>query len=311
MNSNEPNIPSELFPSIATQLRAALGNIHFAAAALAFTFGNPEMANNNIYVGLFTIIAFWLCTLVALVSTQFAAKVTQYGFILGTVVPGLILLAACLWWILSGQVPGWQTATDASVAVINNGQSHLRWLPHMAGLGGLAFLAGILLNFAGVEAQSVHANELKDPKKGYPLVIMIAAVITFGIFTLGALAVAGILPYAQINLQTGVFDAFTTAFTKLIGSTWPVPILSLLICYGALGGVLAWITGPSRGLLATAHDGKLPPWMQKTNKNGVQKNILIIQGIIVTALSSIYLIMPDVSVAFFLITAMAVSLYIA
>lgn len=35
MNSNEPNIPSELFPSIATQLRAALGNIHFAAAALA------------------------------------------------------------------------------------------------------------------------------------------------------------------------------------------------------------------------------------------------------------------------------------
>lgn len=35
MNLNEPNIPSELFPSIATQLRAALGNIHFAAAALA------------------------------------------------------------------------------------------------------------------------------------------------------------------------------------------------------------------------------------------------------------------------------------
>lgn len=35
MNSNEPNIPAELFPSIATQLRAALGNIHFAAAALA------------------------------------------------------------------------------------------------------------------------------------------------------------------------------------------------------------------------------------------------------------------------------------
>lgn len=35
MNSNEPNVPAELFPSIATQLRAALGNIHFAAAALA------------------------------------------------------------------------------------------------------------------------------------------------------------------------------------------------------------------------------------------------------------------------------------
>ena len=35
MKSNESCIPSELFPSIAIQLRAALGNIHFAAAALA------------------------------------------------------------------------------------------------------------------------------------------------------------------------------------------------------------------------------------------------------------------------------------
>lgn len=35
MNLNEPRVPSQLFPSIATQLRAALGNMHFAAEALA------------------------------------------------------------------------------------------------------------------------------------------------------------------------------------------------------------------------------------------------------------------------------------
>jgi amino acid transporter len=284
--------------------------LSFAAAALAFTFGAPELATNNIYVGLFTIIAFWLCTLVALVSTQFAAKVTQYGFILGTAVPGLVLLGGLLWWILAGQTIGWSTATDEAVAVLTDGHAHPRWFPYVSGLGGLSFLAGILLSFAGVESQAVHANELSDPRRGYPVVIMIAALVAFGIFTLGALAIAGILPYEQINLQTGVFDAFSAMFTAMIGSAWPVPILSLLICYGALGGVLAWITGPSRGLLATAHDGKLPPWMQKTTKTGVQKNILIIQGVVVTLLSSIYLVVTDVSVVFFLITAMAISLYI-
>lgn len=35
MNSNEPNVPAELFPNIAAQLRAALTNLHFAAAAMA------------------------------------------------------------------------------------------------------------------------------------------------------------------------------------------------------------------------------------------------------------------------------------
>lgn len=284
--------------------------LSFAGAALAFTVAKPELATNNIYVGLFTVVSFWVCTFVAMVSTQFAAKVTQYGFILGTAVPGLILLLGLLWWIATGHPIGWESVTDPSVAVVTDGHDHPRWFPYVVGLGGLSFLAGILLNFAGVESQAVHANELDNPKKGYPVVIMISALIAFGIFTLGALAVAGILPYDKINLQTGVFDAFSALFTEMIGATWPVPILAFLICYGALGGVLAWITGPSRGLLATAHDGKLPPWMQKTTKSGVQKNILIIQGLIVTALSSIYLIVTDVSVVFFLITAMAISLYI-
>lgn len=284
--------------------------LSFAAAALAFTVAKPELATNNIYVGLFTVVSFWICTFIAMVSTQFAAKVTQYGFILGTAVPGIILIVGLVWWISTGHPIGWEVATDPSVAVVTDGHSHPRWFPYVVGLGGLSFLAGILLCFAGVEAQAVHANELSNPKRGYPVVIMIAALVSFGIFTLGALAVAGILPYQQINLQTGVFDTFSTLFTAMIGSSWPVPVLSALICYGALGGVLAWVTGPSRGLLATAHDGKLPPWMQKTTKSGVQKNILIIQAIVVTALSSIYLIVTDVSVVFFLITAMAVSLYI-
>jgi amino acid transporter len=284
--------------------------LSFAAAAAAFAINRPDLAQNGKYVGLFTVIAFWLCTLVALVSNRFAGKVTQYGFLAGTVVPGLILIAFFLWWVFSGRTVGWSAATDAAVSVTKDGHSHPRWFPLITSLGGLAFLAGILLNFAGVESQAVHATELRDPKRGYPVVIMIAAGVSFAIFTLGALAVAGILPYNQINLNTGVFDAFRDASSAALGTTWIVPVLSVLICYGALGGVLAWITGPSRGVLATAHDGMLPPFMQRVNKAGVQRNILLIQGVVVTILSALYLVMDDVSTVFFLITAMAVSLYI-
>lgn len=284
--------------------------LSFAAAALAFAFNRDDLADSNVFVAVFTIVAFWLCTLVALVGNRLAIKVTQLGFLAGTVVPGLVLLGAFLWWVLDGNTVGWSAATDPAVATVTEGRAHPRWFPHVAGLAGLAFLAGILLNFAGVESQAVHANELREPRRGYPVVIMIAAVISFGIFTLGALAVAGILPYDKISLNTGVFDALDDVFQAAIGSTWPTRVLSILICYGALGGVLAWITGPSRGVLATAKDGYLPPWMQHTTKTGVQRNILLIQGIVVTLLSSIYFVMSDVASAFFLISAMAVSLYI-
>ena len=86
--------------------------------------------------------------------------------------------------------------------------------------------------------------------------------------------------------------------------------VSLLIAFGVLAGVMSWISGPSRGLLWTAKEGQLPEFMKKTNKNGVQVNILVIQGCIVSVLSSLYIVMKDVSVAFFLLSALTIGLYL-
>lgn len=139
--------------------------------------------------------------------------------------------------------------------------------------------------------------------------MFIAAFISFGLFTLGSLAVAIITPYDQINLQSGLFTTFDIAF-KHYHVGWLTNVLSLLIAFGALASVMSWISGPSRGLLWTAKEGQLPDFMKKTNKNGSQINILLIQGCIVTVLSSLYIVMKDVSVAFFLLSALTIGLYL-
>ena len=89
------------------------------------------------------------------------------------------------------------------------------------------------------------------------------------------------------------------------------PLIGLLAAFGAIGGVMSWISGPSRGLLETAKNGEIPPFMAKTNKNGMQVNILMIQGIIVTLLASLYFVMDNVSVAFFVLSAMTITLYLS
>ena len=73
---------------------------------------------------------------------------------------------------------------------------------------------------------------------------------------------------------------------------------------------MSWISGPSRGLLWTAREGEIPPFLAKTNAKGIQINILLIQGVIVTILAMIYFVMTNVSVAFFFLSAMTISLYL-
>lgn len=282
----------------------------FAAAAAAFALKDAGLASSHIYVGVFCIVSYWVATAIALGGNALLAKVAKYGFLIGTVVPGVILVALFVYWAAAGHAMGWSTATDSAVSHVAGGVSHPRWLPLITGLGSLAFLGNIMLLFSGVEAQAVHVGEMKNPRRGYPSAMLIASAISVAVFLLGSVAVAGLVPYNRLVLQTGVFDALKTVLVGQWHLDWIVQLLAVLICYGALSGALAWISSPSRALLATAHDGVLPPVLQRTNKRGVQRNILILQAVIVTAVSSIYLFTADVSAAFFLISTVTISLYI-
>jgi amino acid transporter len=282
----------------------------FAAAAAAYALNRAGLAEAHVYVGVFCIVSYWLATLLAFRGNALLAKVAKYGFVVGTVVPGAVLVVLFVYWIMSGHHLGWTTTHDDAVTHVVDGTSTPRWLPALTGLGSLAFLGNIMLLFAGVEVQAVHVGEMKNPRRGFPAAMLLASVISVAVFLLGSIAVAGIVPYQKLVLQTGVFDALRTVLVGEFRANWIVQVLAVLICYGALSGALAWISAPSRALLATAHDGLLPPFMQKTNKRGIQKNILVIQAIIVTVVSSIYLFTSNVSGAFFLISTVTISLYI-
>ena len=250
----------------------------FAAASIAYMIGMPGLAQNGLFVGLFSIAMYWCATLVTLRGTSAISGITSKGFLIGTVLPGIVVIIMAVIWMAGGNSVALEHIPDTVSQVVNIDAAHHvhpRLFPHITGMSDIAFLAGILLLF----------------------------------FTLGALAVAIITPYDQINLQSGLFTTFQIVFDHYhIG--WLSNVMGLLVAFGALAGVMSWISGPSRGLLWTAQEGVLPCFLQKTNKNGVQVNILVIQGCIVTLLSSLYIVMDDVSVAFFLLSALTVGLYL-
>jgi amino acid transporter len=278
----------------------------FGAAALAYTIGRPELAKNGVYVGIFCIVAYWLATWVVLQGVEVFAKIANWTFVIGTIVPGIVLLVLLGYWISSGHPLGWQHLNDAALSQ----DGHARFWPAIYGFGTISFLAGIVLLFAGVEVQAVHVIDMRSPSRGFPAAIGLGALISVLIFALGALPIAAILPYEKISLQSGVFDAFGAVLVDIWHMGWAVSALSLLVGVGAISGVLAWLGSPSRGLLETAHEGELPPLLQAKNRKGMPTHILLVQGLIVTVISCFYFVIQDVSVAFFLISAMTIALYL-
>lgn len=277
----------------------------FVAAGAAYLIGKPGLASNNYYIGVFIIIAYWLSTLIVLRGVSLFAKIANWAFITGTIVPGLVLLGLFFYWAAAGHPIGWDQAIGAGLGT----RGHPAFWPSFTGLSSIAFLAGFILLFAGVESQAVHVTDMSRPRK-FPQAVLLGAAISAGIFIVGSLAIAGIVPYSHLSLIGAVFYAFQLVLGTTLHAGWIARVMDLLIAFGGISGVLAWLGGPPRGMLVTSQNGWLPPLLQKTNKRDMPAGILIPQGILVTLITCIYFAMKNVSVGFFLISALTIAIYL-
>ncbi len=182
----------------------------FAASALAYLFMDPELANDGPYTGIVILVCYWGATFMTMAGTDVASKVTKYGVILGTLLPGVIIIALGLFWVIQGNPIHFLEPSTAVVTAekLAGEAPHARLFPHITGLGSVAFLAGIVLLFAGVEVHAVHANEMKNPAKEFPASMFLAAAIIFCLFLAGSMAVAAVIPESKISLTAGLMQAF-------------------------------------------------------------------------------------------------------
>ena len=80
--------------------------------------------------------------------------------------------------------------------------------------------------------------------------------------------------------------------------------------FGVVGQISALVTGPSTGLMAVAQSGYLPRSIQRTNKNSVNTRILYIQGIFVSLICLLQIILPTVESAYQIMSQMATIIYL-
>jgi len=267
--------------------------LSFTASTLAFAL-TPDLAANPWFMFAVMMIVFWGTTAIAYFGEETSTKFSNIGVILGSIVPSLLIIGLGLWWLGSGQkivIPHFTLAQ--TVPTIN--------------LSTLPFFATIVLLFAGMEMAGFHALETKNPQRDFPRAMALSAVIIVICTVLATLAIAIVIPASQLNLASGVMQAIQYFFDAA-GITWLVGPMALLITLGGVVNLAAWLIGPAKGLGIVAEEGNMPPLFDKTNKYGAPVAVLLIQALIGSVISLLYVFLPSVNQAYWILSAMTVEL---
>ncbi|MCI5051792.1 MAG: amino acid permease [Simkaniaceae bacterium] len=270
--------------------------LSFVATTLTYVIFGHEVVN-RLYTFLVIIICFWGMTLMNYLGIRVSTLFSTIGVIGGTIVPGIFIIYLGVQWLATGQPAQIQFSWNALVPEFNS-------------LQNLVFLGGLFLAFAGLEVSAGYAGEVKEPQKNYPRSIIFGALITFLLFMLGSLAIAFVIPKSNISLVAGLMEAFQI-FLIRYNLTPLLPILGILLIIGAIAEVNSWIIGPVKALFETAEHGDLHPLFQRQNKHGMPTNLLLFQAIIVTLVACVFLVMPDLSISYWILSALSIQIYLA
>ena len=271
----------------------------FGAVAFAF-IGTDDakdmaLASNKIYTLAVVLIIYWLATYISLKGLGWVSKVAKIGGLVGTIIPAALLIVLAIIYLASGGAS--QMNFDG------------RFFPDITKLDNLVLASGIFLFYAGMEMTGIHVKDMENSSRNYPRAIFIGALITVLIFVLGTFSLGIIIPQKDINLTQSLLVGFYNYF-KFVNASWLSPIIAIALAFGVLAGVLTWVSGPSKGIFAVGKAGYLPPFFQKENKIGVQKNILLLQGAAVTLLSLLFVVMPSVQSFYQILSQLTVLLYL-
>lgn len=250
---------------------------------------NPNTIASPIATVSVVLVVFWLSTIGNFFGMEVSSIISTICSIIGTLIPMLGIICLGAWWVMSqSSIPQISLSLDSIV-------------PQIDSIGDLALVTTIIFGLMGLEMSAVHAQEVKNPKRDYPIALKYSSIIIVFTLLLGSLAVAVVVPSYELNIITGVIQAFDH-FCKSLQTPWLLPIIAFAIVIGAIGGIAAWIIGPTKGLLVAAQEDNLPQIFARTNSKGVPVAILVLQGLIVSLLALLYVLLPSIETAYLILT---------
>jgi glutamate:GABA antiporter len=123
----------------------------------------------------------------------------------------------------------------------------------------LAFLPVLLYNALGFELMSAAGEEMRNPRRDVPRVILMSGLLISFIYAMGALGILLAVPIQDLSLVTGSWDALA-----VLGRPWGkagetlARLLGLGFLYSCVANIVTWSLGANRVAAVAAEEGMLP-----------------------------------------------------
>ena len=271
----------------------------FGAVSIAFIGMNDvsdvALASNKIFTLITVLAIYWVATFIAMKGIGWVGKISKWGGLIGTIIPVSLLIIFGIIYLASGGH--------------NYMDMNQSFIPDLSKLDNIVLASSIFLFYAGMEMMGVHVMDVNNPSRNYPKAIIIGSLATVCIFVMGTFALGLIIPAKDINLTQSLLIGFDN-YLKYFHMSWAGPIIAIALMFGVLASVLTWVAGPSKGIFTVGKAGYLPPFFQKSNSHGVQRNILLVQGGLVTLLSLLFVVMPSVQSFYQILSQLTILLYL-
>lgn len=197
--------------------------IYFILGALSYVLNFQALNTDPLIKFIGLLIIFWRLTFSQLGGTQRTAKLVKAGFVVGIVIPSVILFGLAAAYFIGGnpiEIP------------IN---SHA-FVPDFSQVSTLVVFVYFILAYMGVEASASHINELENPKRNYPLAMILLVILAISLDAIGGFSVAAVIPQKELSLSAGVIQTFQTLilhFNHHLG--WLVKVIVLMIAFWGYG----------------------------------------------------------------------------
>jgi len=269
--------------------------LSFIAATTAYLL-NPTLEKHTLFLVSTMLLVLWGTTLLNFRGIKTSSFLSSTGVILGTLVPGVILILLGLSQLPLAKLQG--TLQFSREALLPSAE-----------LGSLVTFTAILLGLCGMEIPAYHVKNVQNPKRNYPFAIFFATFIILFVYILGSLSISAVIPKEQMSLIAGPMQAFHLFFSSF-GLSWTAPFLAALTLLGSFAILNTWIIGPSKGLLSSTKEGYMPKTFMRTNRAEVPTALLYLQAICGTVLISLFVFSPSIHAAYWIINILAAQLYL-
>ncbi len=209
-------------------------------------------------------------------------------------IPAIIIIACITWLLVRGAKQSSQVNTVIVVIKLSvillfvtigvnyiNPANYHPFLPY--GWSGV-FKGAAIIFFAyiGFDAITTAAEEVKNPKKTFPIAILGSLIISSILYIIVSGVLNGILPYYMFK-ETAAPVAY--ALAKL-GIHWADIVISIGALCGITSVLLVSFFGQSRVFFAMSRDGLLPEFFSRIHKNfRTPRNGIIVVGVVASVIA--------------------------